>query len=520
MSAISHNCRGLGGAATVKEIRDLVRRYAPTLLCVQETQLQKAHVEGLARSIGFDKCFAVSSHGRSGGLALFWNNNISIEILPYSQYHIDAIVKELGKEPWRLTTVYGEAQVAERFKTWDMLKFIRSLSPYPWVCLGDFNEVLHRHEHCGVQERSHAQIAGFRDAVDVCGLQDLGYEGTKWTYEKKVAGGSYCQVRLDRALASPEWCDRFPHAMVRHLTAATSDHCPILLTWDDTGRLTRKKGGVRPFRYEVMWERHEEFEPALKDIWNQQGKARERKEIFSLREDLKRMREDPVRVGPNQAELKIVDRLVELDSREEVMWRQRSRVQWLAEGDKNTRFFHLRASQRKRRNKISQLRKSDGEITDDPIAMASATNEFYRDLYRSEGTEEMEVANPEELGQFRPISLCNVIYKIASKRNRAVKHRFCALKLDMRKAYDRVEWGYLRAIMMKLGFHSRWVDMVMRMNPETLSARILKSVYYPSSSFMQAGLGSQPSKDVSLNQRKERIMVRGDGSYFRSARKK
>jgi hypothetical protein len=31
-------------------------------------------------------------------------------------------------------------------------------------------------------------------------------------------------------------------------------------------------------------------------------------------------------------------------------------------------------------------------------------------------------------------------------------------------------------------------------NPETLSARILKSVYYPSSSFMQAGLGSQPSK--------------------------
>jgi endonuclease/exonuclease/phosphatase family metal-dependent hydrolase len=273
MSALSINCRGLGGAATVKEIRDLKRKYAPTFLCVQETQLQKAHVEGLARSIGYDRCFAVSSSGRSGGLALFWNNDVSIEILPYSQYHIDAIVKEVGTEPWRLTVVYGEAQVAERFKTWDLMKFSSSSSPYPWVCVGDFNEVLHQHEHCGVQERSHAQIAGFRDAVDVCGLQDLGFEGVKCTFEKKIAGGSYCQVRLDRALATADWCDRFPLARVRHLTAAMSDHNPILLTWNDVQDNQCRQGGFRPFRYEVMWERHEDFD-TMRIVGLSRGKQR------------------------------------------------------------------------------------------------------------------------------------------------------------------------------------------------------------------------------------------------------
>ena len=67
--------------------------------------MHKARVEQFKTTLGFDFSFVVSSTGRSGGLGIFWNNNINLQILPYSQYHIDAILKEGDSEPWRLTCV-------------------------------------------------------------------------------------------------------------------------------------------------------------------------------------------------------------------------------------------------------------------------------------------------------------------------------------------------------------------------------------------------------------------------------
>lgn len=54
------------------------------------------------------------------------------------------------------------------------------------------------------------------------------------------------------------------------------------------------------------------------------------------------------------------EELAVLYAKEEKMWKQRSRNQWLQHGDRNTRFFHCQATQRRRRNYIRQLRDNDG----------------------------------------------------------------------------------------------------------------------------------------------------------------
>ena len=50
-------------------------------------------VEALTPSLGFNKCFSVNSTGRSGGICLFWNDSIKVEVIGYSRYHIDTEVE-------------------------------------------------------------------------------------------------------------------------------------------------------------------------------------------------------------------------------------------------------------------------------------------------------------------------------------------------------------------------------------------------------------------------------------------
>jgi hypothetical protein len=59
--------------------------------------------------------------------------------------------------------------------------------------------------------------------------------------------------------------------------------------------------------------------------------------------------------GPSKEERDLVANINKVLLQEEIWLKQRSRVQWLKEGDKNSSYFHAQAAQRKRINKITTL---------------------------------------------------------------------------------------------------------------------------------------------------------------------
>ena len=81
----------------------------------------------------------------------------------------------------------------------------------------------------------------------------------------------------------------------------------------------------------------------------------------------------------------MTDRLVELYHKEEILEKQRSRVDWLTHGDKNMKYFQRRVALRRKKNRISMLAKPDGQLIEDMDEIESMETQFYKELYTSEG---------------------------------------------------------------------------------------------------------------------------------------
>ena len=170
----------------------------------------------------------------------------------------------------------------------------------------------------------------------------------------------FVMERLDRAFGSIEWVNRYPLYSLRNLPIVKSDHGPIIL--DLEVQMPFRK---RPFWFECMWLTHAGCKEMVQIAWGCQStgsraaqlrnkllnvkfKALEwNKNVFGKVEDeirrkqnqLQTLQDSIVTKEDVRRERVCREELEELLDREEMMWAQKARTNWILHGDRNTRYF-------------------------------------------------------------------------------------------------------------------------------------------------------------------------------------
>jgi exonuclease III len=279
MKILSWNCRGLGKISAVRALRKLIHTHQPDIVFLTETKFQSTDFLLKANSFGnnlsnhFCVDCTMSLRNRSGGLAMFWSNNVNLNIIGYNNNMIDCyIVCDNDMNHWRATGIYGYPNQDNKALTCDLIANLNQTNINDnWLLFGDFNLILNSYEKQGGRDTNYNTMNLANDTLNDCNLVDLGYQGDIFTWTNNQAGNNHIKERLDRFCATTNWINRFPRFTNYHLMSYCSDHTPILLVFgtnNDFREDTKTKHQLK--RFENFWTQDPECFQLIKATWEKE----------------------------------------------------------------------------------------------------------------------------------------------------------------------------------------------------------------------------------------------------------
>ncbi|KAA3488997.1 reverse transcriptase [Gossypium australe] len=442
-------------------------------------------MEKVRRSCGVSNGIDIDADGTRGSLSLAWKEDLIVTLRSFSKNHIDAMVKEGNSDAeWRFTGFYGFPYDSNKNDSWNLLRKLEEDKTHPWLVCGDFNEILYSSEKSGGIPRKERKMESFREVLEECQLEDIGYSGAWFTWERGNFAETNIRERLDRGVANERWKIFFQ-------------------------------------QFEAWWTIEESLEARIKTSWESiTGSILEKLE--NLQGNLKEW-ENSIKKGKEGLKKKLTKEL------EVLLAKGVGEFSHLLQGIEKRISSDINASLLSTFTEevvVSALKEMGPTKAPGPDGFPAIFFQKYCHIVGKDvasfclgilnngqnfghlnSTDIVLIPmtqNPNNLSNFRPISLCSVLYKIVAKaianrlqgimencidvaqsafipgrlifdnillafemlhtfrKKRMGKKGFMAVKLDMSKAYDRDEWGFIKEVMLKMGFDEKWVDLILK----------------------------------------------------------
>jgi len=263
---LAWNVQGAGNRSFLATLKELIRRYSPTILLLVETKISGTTADEVCKKINFDGVFRVEAQGFSGGIWALWlKDEVHLQVISSSAQHATMEVSEKDLDCWILSAIYGSLDEQRRMKLWGDLDSFAQYTSHPWLLIGDFNDTRSMDERRNRSAHLTRRCAHFNNWIENNGLIDLGFSGPLFTWSCGLNPETRKYARLDRALCNQSWRMRFQEAGIRHLVQNQTDHCLLLVSLNG---YTPMHHFQRPFRFQAAWTTHENFTPFLTQHWD------------------------------------------------------------------------------------------------------------------------------------------------------------------------------------------------------------------------------------------------------------
>jgi hypothetical protein len=203
-------------------------------------------------------------------------------------------------------------------------------------------------------------------------------------------------------MSNDEWRIMFPEAIVKVLPRIEfSDHHPIIIMLQGIPPVVQRS----KFRFEKAWMYHPNYTDLIKQHWNKRsvfpeiisnmtdefvkwkcdvfGSINKRKADLMARINgiQRKQHVDRNNKFLERLERNLQQELMLVLKQEEAVWFQKSRSQWIKDGDRNTRYYHVKTINRRRRNRIMMLKNDHNEWVEDDANLKEMVNNYYKNLF-------------------------------------------------------------------------------------------------------------------------------------------
>lgn len=341
-----------------------------------------------------------------GRIWVGWNPNlVSFSAVSISDQVLHGLLKfNSSGSSCYVSAVYGEHTFSRRRPLWEDLCVHSDIFRHsPWLVAGDFNAIKDPSDRIGGSMNWIPRFDEFPQCLSRAELVDLRYVGCRFTWSTS-SGEARKMRKIDRVLINGEWNLRFSYSEANFLNPGISDHCPM------TVRVEQPPIRGKPFKFFDFWTHHPEFKTTVHQAWNTPilgvpmfqlvsklkrvkfrlkslnrdafsditAKVAEAREALASAQN--QLQADPESTALTQQEVESRRVYVELRSHEESFYRQKSRVKWLKEGDRNTKFFHHSMKRRHLSNRILSVKDSSGNVITDPLLVPQVFVNYFSAL--------------------------------------------------------------------------------------------------------------------------------------------